>query len=66
MTLFALLIAVIMIAAGVLLIGLLLLLRNGPQAGESVPKYGDCYDLCKRDSGEAEEDCVGLCAYGWP
>ena len=69
---FALLIAVVMIAAGVLLISFLLLLRNkpekvtGPQADESVPKYGECYDLCKRASGDAAEDCVGLCAYGWP
>jgi hypothetical protein len=72
MTSFALFIAVIMIAAGVLLIGFLLLLRNKhdrltrSSTSESVPKYGDCYDLCKGDSGEAADNCVGLCAYGWP
>jgi hypothetical protein len=72
MTLFAFFIAVIMIAAGVLLISFLLLLRNkhdrltGPLTSESVPTYGDCNDLCKGDSGEAAENCVGLCAYGWP
>ena len=69
MTSFALFIAVIMIAAGVLLIGFLLLLRNKQReasAGEGVPKYGDCYDVCKGDSGEEAENCFGLCAYGWP
>jgi hypothetical protein len=72
MTSFALFIAVIMIVAGVLLISFLLLLRSKhdklrrQSTAESVPKYGDCYDLCKGDSGEASENCVGLCAYGWP
>jgi hypothetical protein len=69
---FALLIAVLMILAGVLLIGFLLLLRNkadefaGPPTNEMIPGYGDCYDLCRGDSGEVAENCVGLCAYGWP
>ncbi|MGO9119423.1 MAG: hypothetical protein ACLQPD_17670 [Desulfomonilaceae bacterium] len=72
MTSFALFIAVIMNAAGVLLIGFLLLIRNKhdrlteASTSESVPKYGDCYDLRKDDAGEAADNCVGLCAYGWP
>jgi hypothetical protein len=63
---------VIMNVAGVLLISFLLLLRNKhdrlseASTGESVPKYGDCYDVCKGDSGEGADNCVGLCAYGWP
>lgn len=69
MTSFALFIAVIMNVAGVLLISFLLLLRSKhdrlrwQSTIESVPEYGNCYDLCKGDSGE---NCVGLCAYGWP
>ncbi len=68
----AIIIALLMIAAGVLLIGFLLLLRNRYEeftessTDESVPSYGDCYDLCKGDSVEASTSCVGLCAYGWP
>jgi hypothetical protein len=67
----AIIIALLMIAAGVLLIGFLLLLRNRYEftessTDESIPSYGDCYDLCKGDSVEASASCVGLCAYGWP
>lgn len=69
MTSFALFIAVIMNVAGVLLISFLLWLRNKhdrlseESTSESVPKYGNCYDLCKDVSGG---NCFGLCAYGWP
>ena len=68
----ALIVAVLMNVSGFLLIGFLLLLRNipdeftEPPANEIVPGYGDCYDLCKGDSGNADENCIGLCAYGWP
>ena len=69
---FALLVAVLMILAGVLLIGFLLSLRNkyeeftGSSTNQRAPGYGDCNDLCRGDSGEVAENCVGLCAYGWP
>ena len=65
-------IAALLIVSGVLLIGFLLMLRNradeftGPPTNEMVPGYGDCHDLCRGDSGESAESCVGLCAYGWP
>jgi len=68
----ALFIAVIVNVAGSLLIGFLLLLSNkrdrlrGQSTIESVPRYWNCFDLCKSDSGEAAGNCVGLCAYGWP
>jgi hypothetical protein len=69
MSLLALIIALLMIVAGVLLISFLLLLRDKydrSSANESVPTYGECYDLCKGDSGGEPDDCIGLCAYGWP
>lgn len=67
----AIIVALLMIAAGVLLIGFLLFLRDKydefrSSADESAPTYGDCYDLCKGDSGEPADICIGLCAYGWP
>jgi hypothetical protein len=72
MTSLGLLVAALMIVVGVFLIGFLLLLRNRYEqftessTNESIPSYGDCYDLCKGDSVEASTSCVGLCAYGWP
>ncbi len=71
MSLLALFIGLLMIVAGVLLISFLLLLRDKQQefresANANVPTYGDCYDLCKGDSGEPSAPCIGLCAYGWP
>lgn len=67
-----LLIAGLMIASAVLLIGFLLMLRNkseeptGSSTGQSMPAYGDCSDLCSTDSKEASDACMALCAYGWP
>ncbi len=71
MSLLALLIGLLMIVAGVLLTSFLLLLRDKQEeytesAGANVPTYGDCYGLCKGDSGEPSVTCIGLCAYGWP
>ena len=68
----AIIIALLMIAAGVLLTGFLLLLRDKYEkftessTHENVTSYGGCYDLCKGDSRDVAENCVGLCAYGWP
>ncbi len=71
MSLLALFIGLLLIVAGVLLISFLLFLRDKQDqyrasANANIPTYGDCYDLCKRDSGEPSVTCIGLCAYGWP
>ncbi|HVN81821.1 MAG TPA: hypothetical protein VMW38_22745 [Terriglobia bacterium] len=68
----ALIIAVLLIASGVSLISFLLLLRNESgrftesSTGKESPTYGNCYDICKGDSEEASDQCIALCAYGWP
>jgi hypothetical protein len=67
-----LLMAALMIVAGILVIGSILMLRNRqldptePSSGHGVQGERTCNEICSDDSKEDVYECFALCTYGWP
>ncbi len=67
----AILLAIVLIFSGILLISFILLITDRRQkfrtsSTDETLSYGDCYRMCKGNSGDVSAGCIGLCIYGWP